>query len=140
MIRLKTFNDLVRFETAGEIDIIDLTERFSKCVQNSGIKNGILSANVIGSTGALTAIEYEHRVLDDFKQILHKLVPKGAGYKHDIIDSNAHSHLRASLIGPSLTFSIHEGRIQLGTWQQPVFICLDVRARSRKVAITIIGE
>jgi len=100
----------------------------------------MLTANVIGSTGALTAIEYESGVLDDFKSILEKLVPKGAGYKHDRIDSNAHSHLRASLIGPSLSLSIHKGRLQLGTWQQPVFVCLDVRPRSRRIAITIIGE
>ncbi len=133
-------SEKVNFQTEGEISIIDLTSEFEKLVLKSGIKNGILSANVIGSTGALTTIEYESRVLEDFRNLLHKLVPKGAGYKHDIIDSNAHSHLRASLIGPSLTINIHDGRMQLGTWQQPVFICLDVRSRSRKVAVTIIGE
>ncbi|MBY8999707.1 MAG: secondary thiamine-phosphate synthase enzyme YjbQ [Candidatus Heimdallarchaeota archaeon] len=137
---MKSFCEIIKFDTNGEIDIIDLTAEFEKCVLSSGIKNGLLSANVIGSTGALTAIEYEHRVLDDFKQLLHKLVPKGAGYKHDIIDSNAHSHLRASLIGPSLAISIQNERMQLGTWQQPVFVCLDVRPRSRKVALTIIGD
>ncbi|MFW9853127.1 MAG: secondary thiamine-phosphate synthase enzyme YjbQ, partial [Candidatus Thorarchaeota archaeon] len=104
------------------------------------IKEGVLLANVIGSTGALTTIEYETRVLDDFRAILEKLIPKGAGYKHDMIDSNAHSHLRASLIGPSLSISIQKGNLKLGTWQQPVFVCLDVRSRSRTVAITIIGE
>ncbi len=88
----------------------------------------------------MTTIEYESRVLDDFREILEKLVPKGAGYKHDMIDSNAHSHLRASLIGPSLSISIQNGNLKLGTWQQPVFVCLDVRARSRTVAVTIIGE
>ena len=137
---MKVFTDKVNFQTDGEISIVDLTKEFEKLVTKSGVKAGILSANVIGSTGALTAIEYEPRVLDDFKNLLHKLVPKGAGYKHDLIDSNAHSHLRASLIGPSLTITIHEGELQLGTWQQPVFVCLDVRARSRRVAVTIIGE
>ena len=99
-----------------------------------------MSANVIGSTGALTTIEYETRILDDFRNLLNKLVPKAAGYEHDLIDSNAHSHLRASLIGPSLTIAIHDGLLQLGTWQQPVFVCLDIRPRSRQVAVTIIGE
>ncbi|TET76891.1 MAG: YjbQ family protein, partial [Candidatus Heimdallarchaeota archaeon] len=63
-----------------------------------------------------------------------------AGYKHDFIDSNAHSHLRASLIGPSISFSIQKKQLQLGTWQQPVFVCLDIRPRSRKVAVTVVGE
>ena len=140
MIQIQIKTDIIEFNTKGEIDIIDLSSRFEDYVRKSNIKDGILSANVIGSTGALTAIEYESRVLDDFRNILEKLVPKGAGYKHDLIDSNAHSHLRASLIGPSLTIAIHNGRLQLGTWQQPVFVCLDVHPRSRRVAITLIGE
>ena len=137
-MQIKT--DLIEFNTQGEIDIIDLSSRFEDSVRKSNIKEGILSANVIGSTGALTAIEFESRVLDDFRKILEKLVPKGAGYKHDLIDSNAHSHLRASLIGPSITIAIHGGRLQLGTWQQPVFVCLDVRPRSRRISVTLIGE
>ena len=137
---MQIFEETLQFQTDGEIDIVDLTHEFGKLVSKSGIKKGMLSANVIGSTGALTAIEYESGVLEDFRNILHKLIPKGAGYKHDRIDSNAHSHLRASLIGPSLSLSVQNGRLQLGTWQQPVFVCLDVRPRSRRVAITIIGE
>jgi len=137
---MKTLSEIVKFQTEGEITIVDLTCEFENLVEKSGVKNGILSANVIGSTGALTTIEYESRVLEDFRAILHKLVPKGAGYKHDTIDSNAHSHLRASLIGPSISISISEGKLQLGTWQQPVFICLDVRPRSRRVCVTIMGE
>ena len=140
MTFMTVFSKIVQFQTEGEIDIIDLTSEFSRIVSDSDIKNGILCANVIGSTGALTAIEYESRVLEDFREILQKLVPKGAGYKHDRIDSNAHSHLRASIIGPSMSISIQNGRLQLGTWQQPVFVCLDVRPRTRKVAVNIIGE
>ncbi len=137
---MQVISKLLQFQTKGEIDIIDLTSQFSKYVAESNIKEGVLLANVIGSTGALTAIEFESRVLEDFREILEKLVPKGAGYKHDMIDSNAHSHLRASLIGPSLSISIQNGNLKLGTWQQPVFVCLDVRSRSRTVAVTIIGE
>lgn len=137
-MQIKT--DMIEFNTQGEIDIIDLSSKFEDYVKKSNIKEGILVANVIGSTGALTAIEYESRVLDDFRKILEKLIPKGAGYKHDLIDSNAHSHLRASIIGPSLAITIHDGGLQLGTWQQPVFVCLDVRPRSRRVAVTLIGE
>lgn len=137
---MKVLSEIIKFQTEGEISIVDLTYEFEKLVTQAGIKKGLLSANVIGSTGALTAIEYESRVLDDFKNILHKLIPKGDGYKHDLIDSNAHSHLRASLIGPSISLSIQDGKLQLGTWQQPVFVCLDVKPRSRRVAVTIIGE
>ncbi|MHA1219666.1 MAG: secondary thiamine-phosphate synthase enzyme YjbQ [Candidatus Heimdallarchaeaceae archaeon] len=137
---MQVFTKIIHFQTEGEIDIVDLTQDFEAILAESAIENGILSANVIGSTGALTAIEYERGVLDDFKQILQKLVPKGAGYKHDFIDSNAHSHLRASLIGPSISFSIQKKQLQLGTWQQPVFVCLDIRPRSRKVAVTVVGE
>ena len=137
-MQIKT--DMIEFNTQGEIDIIDLSSKFEDYVKKSNIKEGILVANVIGSTGALTAIEYESRVLDDFRKILEKLIPKGAGYKHDLIDSNAHSHLRASIIGPSLAITIQGGRLQLGTWQQPVFVCLDVRPRSRRIAVTLIGE
>ena len=137
---MQVFAETLQFQTEGEIDIVDLTHELNKLVSKSGIKEGILTANVIGSTGALTAIEFESGVLDDFRKVLEKLVPKGAGYKHDRIDSNAHSHLRASLLGPSLSLAIHNGRLQLGTWQQPVFVCLDVRPRSRKIAITIVGE
>lgn len=128
------------FQTQGEIDIIDLTNMLERLVDESEIKEGILTVNAIGSTGAITTIEYESRVLDDFRTILKKLIPKGAGYKHDLIDSNAHSHLRASLIGPSVSIAIIKGRLQLGTWQQVVFVDLDVRPRSRTIAVSIVGE
>lgn len=137
---MQVLNEVILFNTDGEIDIVDLTRDLRSFVAKSSVKNGVLTANTIGSTGALTTIEYESGVLDDFRQILQKLVPKGAGYKHDYIDSNAHSHLRASLIGPSISISIQDGKLQLGTWQQPVFVCLDVKPRSRRVAVTIVGE
>lgn len=137
---MQVLNEVIHFNTDGEIDIVDLTRDLRSFVAKSSVKNGVLTANTIGSTGALTTIEYESGVLDDFRQILQKLVPKGAGYKHDYIDSNAHSHLRASLIGPSISISIQDGKLQLGTWQQPVFVCLDVKPRSRRVAVTIVGE
>ncbi len=137
---MQVLNEVILFNTDGEIDIVDLTRDFRSFVAKSSVKNGVLTANTIGSTGALTTIEYESGVLDDFRQILQKLVPKGAGYKHDYIDSNAHSHLRASLIGPSISISIQDGKLQLGTWQQPVFVCLDFKPRSRRVAVTIVVE
>lgn len=137
---MEVFTQHISFQTQGEIDIIDLSSTLESIVVESGIKEGVLTVNVIGSTGAITTIEYEPRVLDDFRRILKELVPKGAGYKHDQIDSNAHSHLRASIIGPSVSIAIIKGRLQLGTWQQVVFVDLDVRPRSRTVAVTVIGK
>ncbi len=137
---VEIYSKILEFDTNGEITIVDLSSMFEDFIKKTGVKEGILSANVIGSTAALTTIEYERRVLDDFKEILKTLIPKGAGYKHDVIDNNAHSHLRASLIGPSLSLSIKNGSLQVGTWQQPVFVCLDVRPRHRRVALTIIGK
>ena len=135
-----TFTHYLEFDTKGEIDIINLTNDLEDLVNASGVKNGMLIANCIGSTGAITTIEFEPRVLEDFRKILQKLVPKGAGYRHDEIDSNAHSHLRASLIGPSVAIAISKGKLQLGIWQQVVFVDLDVRPRSRRVAVSIIGK
>ena len=130
----------IRLSTRGNADMIDLTEQVGSAIISSNIKDGIVTIFCPSATSALTTIEYESRVLQDFRNILHKLIPKGAGYQHDLIDSNAHSHLRASIIGPSISLTIENGQLQLGTWQQPVFVCLDVRARSRKVSFTIIGE
>ncbi len=136
---MKVINKMITFQSQGEIDIIDLTAKLETLIDDNGINQGILSANVIGSTAALTCIEYEPLVVSDFKELLKKLVPKGAGYEHDQIDSNAHSHLRSSLIGSSVSITIENGRLQLGTWQQIVFICLDTRPRARKVSVTLIG-
>ncbi len=140
VVIMKIITDYLTFQTEGEIDIIDLKYMLEDLVKKSEVNEGLISLNVIGSTGALTAIEYESGVLDDFCRILKELVPKGASYKHDVIDSNAHSHLRASLIGPSISFTIKKGQLQLGTWQNPVFVCLDIRPRSRKISVTIIGK
>ena len=130
----------IQFQTKGEIEIIDLTQILEGVIRESGIQEGMLFAFNPGSTGALTCIEYEPGVLDDFKKVLSQIVPKGAGWKHDRIDSNAHSHLRASLIGQDLTLPVEGGSLRTGTWQQPVFIELDVRPRSRRLIVKIFGE
>lgn len=130
----------ISFRTRGEIDIIDLTSTLEAFVQESGVSEGILHVFHPGSTGALTFIEYEHGVLDDFRRMLNEIVPKGAGWKHDRIDDNAHSHLRASLIGQEITIPIEDGRLITGTWQQPVFVELDVTPRSRRLLLKAIGE
>ena len=128
--------------TEGEGDIIDLTGMVSEAVHKSGVKNGMVTVFVPGATGALTTIEYEPGLLQDFPNILERVAPKGLMYEHEKRwhDGNGHSHVRASLIGPSLTVPVVKGELTLGTWQQIVFLELDVRNRSRKLILQIMGE
>ena len=128
--------------TEGEGDIIDLTGMVSKAVSESGVENGVVTVFVPGATGALTTIEYEPGLLMDFPNMLERVAPKSIVYEHEKRwhDGNGHSHVRASLIGPSLTVPFVKGRLTLGTWQQIVFLELDVRNRSRNITLQIMGE
>jgi secondary thiamine-phosphate synthase enzyme len=127
--------------TSGEGDIVDITPAVRQCVGNSGIEMGVCSLFVVGSTAALTTIEYEDGVLDDLRAVLERLAPKDAVYAHDRRwgDGNGRSHVRASLIGPALTVPVCGGAPVLGTWQQVVFLELDVRPRrDRTVVCTVL--
>ncbi|USH00624.1 secondary thiamine-phosphate synthase enzyme YjbQ [Thermococcus argininiproducens] len=137
---MKAVVEELKFSTNGEIDLIDITYAIEEIVERSGVKNGQVLVFVPGATGAIVTIEHERGLLEDFKRLLKELVPKGAGYKHDLIDNNAHSHLRASLLGPSLVLPVVEGRVIRGTWQQIFFVELDVRPRRRKVIVQVIGS
>jgi len=128
--------------TRGEGDILDLTDAVADAVAETKLKNGIATVFVPGSTGALTTVEYEPGLLKDLPDMLERVAPKGLVYEHEKRwhDGNGHSHVRASLIGPSLTVPFADGRLTLGTWQQIVFLELDVHSRSRNLIIQIIGE
>ena len=128
--------------TRGEGDILDITDAVSKAVVESGLKNGVVTVFVPGSTGALTTIEYEPGLLKDLPNMLERIAPRNIPYEHEKRwhDGNGHSHVRASLIGPSLTVPFIDGRLTLGTWQQIVFVELDIRSRSRRLILQIIGE
>jgi len=128
--------------TREEGDILDLTEAVADAVAETKLKNGIATVFVPGSTGALTTVEYEPGLLKDLPDMLERVAPKGLVYEHEKRwhDGNGHSHVRASLIGPSLTVPFADGRLTLGTWQQIVFLELDVHSRSRSLIIQIIGE
>ncbi|MGB9718722.1 MAG: secondary thiamine-phosphate synthase enzyme YjbQ [Thermoproteota archaeon] len=129
-------------KTRGELDIVDITGEIEKIVSKTGVKNGIANVFVPGSTGAVTTIEYESGLLKDFPNALERLAPRSAEYEHEKAwhDGNGHSHVRASIIGPSITIPIKDGALRLGTWQQVVFVELDVRPRSRRLVVTCIGE
>lgn len=126
----------------GEGDILDITGRVASVVAETGLKNGIVTVFVPGSTGALTTIEFEPGLMKDFPDMLERLAPKNIAYEHERRwhDGNGHSHVRASLIGPSLTVPFNNGSLALGTWQQIVFLELDVRSRSRNIILQMIGE
>ncbi|USS40013.1 secondary thiamine-phosphate synthase enzyme YjbQ [Thermococcus aggregans] len=136
---MKVVTEELRFSTKGEIDLVDITSEVEEIVERSGIKEGQVLVFVPGATGAVVTIEHEKGLLEDFKRILKEIVPKGAGYKHDIIDNNAHSHLRATLLGPSLVLPVVDGKVVRGIWQQIFFVELDVRPRRRKLVVQVMG-
>jgi len=130
------------FRTHGEGDILDVTRDVADAVVETELKNGIVTVFVPGSTGALTTIEYEPGLLKDLPDMLERVAPKNLAYEHEKRwhDGNGHSHVRASLMGPSLTVPFVNGRLTLGTWQQIVFLELDVHSRNRNLVLQIIGE
>ncbi len=137
---MKVVTKELHFSTRGEIDLVDITRDVERIVEESGIENGQVLVFVPGATGAIVTIEHESGLLEDFKRALKELIPKGAGYLHDRIDDNAHSHLRATLLGASECFPVADGRLVRGTWQQIFFVELDVRPRHRRVIVQVVGE
>jgi secondary thiamine-phosphate synthase enzyme len=123
-------------------DVIDITRNVSVIVNESGLKSGIVVVFVPGSTGAITTIEHEDGLVEDIRTALERLVSQKLEYSHDQRwgDGNGHSHIRASIIGPSLTIPFSSGQLLLGTWQQVVFLEMDNRPRKRKVIVQILGE
>ncbi|HEY7367838.1 MAG TPA: secondary thiamine-phosphate synthase enzyme YjbQ [Nitrosopumilaceae archaeon] len=132
----------LRVKTKGEDDIVNISEQTSKAVENSGIKNGTVTIFVSGSTAALTTIEYEPGLLSDLPKMLERIAPKNIDYGHEQMwhDGNGHSHVRASLVGPSLTVPFSNGNLMLGTWQQIVLLELDTRSRERDLILQMVGE
>ena len=133
----------IRVPTNGNTDILDVTAQVRDVVAGSGVRTGQVTAMVIGSTAALTTIEYEPGLVNHgIAAALEKIAPADGRYLHEETwhDDNGHSHVRASLIGPSLALPVIEGRIPLGTWQQIVLIDFDTRPREREIAVTVVGE
>lgn len=132
----------IGFSTRGEPDIVDITEKVQDVVASSRLKDGQCTVFVIGSTAAVTTVEYEPGLLQDIPRALERLFPRGLAYEHHKRwhDGNGHSHVRASFIGPSLVVPFVKGRLVLGTWQQIVFVELDIHARDRKVFVQCVGE
>lgn len=136
------YSDQINIKTDGEVDIIDITEEIQNSIDKSKLKDGIICIFVPGSTGTLTTIEYEPGLMKDLPQALEKIAPKGIYYNHHETwhDDNGHSHVRASLMGPSITVPFRNKKLIHGTWQQIVFVELDTSPRNREIIVQIVGE
>lgn len=130
------------FPTTAGTDVIDITRHVSDKVVEAGILDGHVLLFIPGSTAALTTIEYESGVIEDLKEAIERLAPKGIFYRHDARwgDGNGYSHVRAALLGPSLTIPIIDGQMTLGTWQQIILLDFDNRPRKRRVTGQIFGR
>jgi secondary thiamine-phosphate synthase enzyme len=130
------------FETQGHRYMHDLTDQVAQAVQQSGIRTGVAEVFCLGSTAAVGMVEFEPGLERDVPETLDRLIPPSRQYGHEQAwhDGNGHSHLQATLLGPSLTVPISEGRLVLGTWQQVFHLECDIRPRQRTVVVTVMGE
>jgi len=138
---LKVISKTIQLSSKGQDDVIDITKQVSNVVKDSNIENGTVTIFVTGSTAAITTIEYEPGLIKDFPEMLSRIVPKNIEYEHDNTwqDGNGHSHVRASLVGPSLTVPIIDSKLTLGTWQQIVLLEMDTRPRNRTLILQIMS-
>ena len=137
-----SFQNQISLNTKGHGDMKDITEQVAAAVNSSGIKTGIANVFNMGSTAAVGTIEFEPGLQRDMPAILDKLIPPSRNYGHEETwhDGNGHSHLQATLLGPSLTVPIADGKLVLGTWQQIFHLECEVRGRQRTVLVTVVGD
>ena len=128
--------------TRGQGDIHDITDLVSAAVAESTCAAGIATVFIVGSTAAVTTIEFEPGAVADLNRSLESIAPRDADYRHHLRwgDDNGSSHVRAALVGPSLTIPIVDGKLILGTWQQVALVELDTRPRKREIVIQVVGE
>ena len=139
--RVRIVTSDVELETPGNGHIARVTDAIAERLTASGLRAGTLTVFVPGATGALTTIEFEPGVVADLQRLFDDIVPPDAHYLHNdnLGDGNGHSHVRAGLLGPSLTVPFVGGRLTLGRWQEIVFCDFDVRARSRRLVLQMTG-
>ena len=135
------FEDGFVVETKGFTDVLDITPQVERAVSASGVQSGIVLAFTPGSTAGLTTIEYEPGAVADLKDAVARIAPEGIAYAHDARwgDGNGFSHVRAALLGPSLSLPVRGGALVTGTWQQIVLVDFDNRPRSRRVEVQVLG-
>ncbi len=135
------YTQVLHIPTRGHTEIVNLTPQVEAAVLESGIQDGIVVVFVPGSTAAITTMEYEPGCVADFQRLMEALAPEGGEYAHNQRwgDGNGYAHLRASLVGPSLSIPLVQGRLALGTWQQVVLADFDNRPRQRRVVVQVLG-
>ena len=132
-----------RMDTQGHSQVLNITDQVRRCVESGRIASGIATVFVVGSTAAITTTEFEPGLVDrDLKVAFEGIAPENAEYLHEQTwhDDNGHSHVRASLVGPSLTVPFTDGQLQLGTWQQIVLMDFDTRPRTRQLIVQVLGD
>lgn len=139
-MRVRTFT--LTLTTRGNTDVHDLTDDLNRLVQESGLTSGLLTVFCPSSTSGVTTVEYEPGAVSDLKRMFEELVPANRPYAHNATwdDGNGHSHMRAALLGPSLTVPFVKRRLMLGTWQQVIYVDFDIRPRRRELVVQILGE
>ena len=131
----------IRVKTKGNTHVIDITDQVKENLDKSGLQEGTATVFVIGSTGALSTLEYEPGLIEDMENLFERVAPQGIVYGHELRwhDGNGHSHVRATLLGPDISVPFEGGELILGTWQQIIFIDFDVRPRSRELVTQFTG-
>lgn len=132
----------ISLSTKGNADVIDITDQVARSVLQSGLNDGTVTIFCPSATSALTTLEYERGAISDLRRLFDEIIPWDREYAHNERwhDGNGHSHVRAALLGPSLTVPFVDQELTLGTWQQIIYIDFDNRARQRKLVVQLIGE
>jgi len=131
----------LHFPTRGEGDVVNLTDEVNALLRQTNLQAGTATVFAPGATGAVTTLEFEPGAVRDFQRLFDQIVPKDQPYRHNLLlsDGNGHSHVRAGLLGPSVTIPFVHGRLALGTWQEVVFVCFDDRPRDRRAVVQLMG-
>jgi secondary thiamine-phosphate synthase enzyme len=129
-------------QTRGNGDVVDITQRVSELVRKSGVTSGTVTIFVPGATAGITTIEFEPGLVEDLDEMFDRIIPEGLQYHHNLRwqDGNGHAHVRAALLGPSLTVPFSNGKLTLGIWQQLVLVDFDNKSRKRELSCQVMGE
>ena len=132
----------LQLNTRGQADVHDLTDQIAESLPGTGILTGTVTVFCPSSTSAVTTIEYESGAVSDLRRLFDEVLPVNREYAHNARwgDGNGHSHIRAALLGPSLTVPFVDQHLVLGTWQQIIYVDFDVRPRSRQIILQVMGE
>lgn len=138
----RAYAQRIQVRTSGQDEMLDVTTQVEGVIASSGVREGLVCVYVAHSTAALSVSEYEPGLVADIRPAIERIVPRHADYAHNRLnaDDNAHSHLRALLVGPSVTIPVVDGRLVLGTWQRIVLVDFDTHPRTRTVWVQVLGE